>query len=402
MKLKNYALTAAILLYSLSSLNAQILFDNGPVFNSIGTGAGGANESVLLTTTFGMGTIGFGHQASAFNRIADDVVVTSNWQIDSLVFYAYQTGSTTTSTMTQVNFMIWNGVPGSVGATVVYGDSTTNRLSSSTFSNTYRITETTTGNATRPIMRNVCATPGLSLTPGTYWIDWQTAGSLASGPWAPSRVPAGQNITGNALQRVSYVWNNAVDGGTGTPAQGFPFEVYGVGSALPVELISFTGEVKMNTNVLEWSTANETNNEFFDIERSADGIYFETIGRKIGAGTTQELTTYSFVDMQPLQGINYYRLKQTDMDGKHTYSQVLSLQQDVATAIAVYPNPAKNDLFVTGLTETAQTYTILNHLGQALLSGIVSTQQSRISLETLAPGSYLIRIGKSDIRFVKQ
>jgi hypothetical protein len=232
MKLNCYIFLAllGLFIFPLAS-RAQILFDNGPVFNSVGTGSGGANESVLYTTTFGMGTIGFGQQLSALNRVADDFTLTATSQIDSIVLFAYQTNSTTTSTITNVNFRIWDGPPDSVGSNIVFGDTTTNRLTNTYFSNIYRVTETIIGNNTRPIMRNVCATPGLTLTPGIYWIDWQTGGSISSGPWQPARVPVGQSITGNAKQRTigasGGVWNFAVDGGTGTPAQGFPFVLYG-------------------------------------------------------------------------------------------------------------------------------------------------------------------------------
>jgi hypothetical protein len=211
------------------SLNAQVLYDNGPYFNRTGTGAGGANESVLWTTSLGMSTIGFGHQSALYNRVADDFVTTDcRWQIDSIVFFGYQTGSTTTSTFTGVNFRIWDSIPDAVGSTVVYGDTTTNRMTRTVWSGAYRITETTTGNSARPIMRNVCSTPGLVLPAGTYWIDWASLGSLASGPWAPARVPTpAVAITGNGRQRIGSTWNNLVDGGTGTPAQGLPFIIYG-------------------------------------------------------------------------------------------------------------------------------------------------------------------------------
>ncbi|HTF06156.1 MAG TPA: T9SS type A sorting domain-containing protein [Bacteroidia bacterium] len=231
---KNYSQTwkrvclAISLVAGILPAQAQILFDNGPVVNRTGTGFGGADESVLYTTTFGMGTIGFGHQSNLFNRVADDFTSTDcAWRIDSIVFFSYQTGSSTTSTFTGVNFRVWDSIPDAVGSNVVYGDTTTNRMTRSVFAGAYRITETTTGNNTRPIMRNVCTTPGLLVTAGTFWIDWATTGSLASGPWANPRVPFNQAVTGNGRQRIGSVWNNALDGGTGTPAQGFPFIIYG-------------------------------------------------------------------------------------------------------------------------------------------------------------------------------
>ncbi len=223
----SFCLSVAAMLFSVNA-GAQVLYDNGPYYNSTGTGANGANESVLYTTTFAMGTIGFGNQQTAFNRVADDFMITDCvWRIDSVVFFGYQTNSTTTSTFTSVNFRIWDSIPDAIGANVVYGDTTTNRMIRTTWSGAYRITETTTGNTARPIMRNVCTAGGVVLTGGTYWFDWSSAGSLASGPWAPPRTPVQLAITGNGRQRTGSTWNNAVDGGTNTPAQGFPFIVYG-------------------------------------------------------------------------------------------------------------------------------------------------------------------------------
>lgn len=209
------------------SAQAQILFDNGPYFNSTGTGAGGANESVLYTTTFAMGTIGFGHQQASFNRVADDFVAQGcSIRIDSIAFFGYQTGSTTTSTFTGVTLRIWNGEPDQPGSSVIFGDTTTNRMIRTAWSGAYRITETTVGASNRPIMRNV-VNVGITTFGGTYWLDWASSGSLASGPWAPARTPVGVAITGNGKQRIGNTWNNAVDGGTGNPPQGFPFIIYG-------------------------------------------------------------------------------------------------------------------------------------------------------------------------------
>lgn len=209
------------------AMNAQI-YSNGPYYNSPGTGSGGANESVLLTTTFGMSTIGFGQQSNSFNRIADDFVINDcRWRIDSIALFGYQTGSTTTSTFTGYNLRIWDGVPDNVGSNVVFGDTTTNRLISTYWSGTYRVTETTNGNTSRPIMRNVLNVGGLELNTGTYWLDWSATGSLASGPWQPPVVIAGQAASGNGRQRLGNTWNNLLDGGTNTPAQGAPFIIYG-------------------------------------------------------------------------------------------------------------------------------------------------------------------------------
>lgn len=200
-------------------------FDNGPLVNSPGTGAGGADESVLQSTSLSMNTIGFGNQVLNGNRVADDFVVPAGgWDITNISFYAYQTGSTTTSTMTGVTLQIWNGVPGAPGSAVVWGDSTTNVMTSTGWSGIYRVTETTAGATNRPIMENVVAV-NATFGPGTYWLDWATDGSLGSGPWAPPVTINGQTTTGNGLQSIAGgAYDPALDGVTATQ-QGFPFVI---------------------------------------------------------------------------------------------------------------------------------------------------------------------------------
>lgn len=207
-----------------------ILFDNGPLVNSPGTGVGGADESVLQSTSLGMNTLGFGFQVSAGNQIADDFTIPpgETWQIDTITTFGYQSGAGTPSTITGVYMQIYDGQPGA-GGTVVWGDLTTNRLSTTSWTNIYRVTETTTGgNTDRAIMANV-ATVNTTLTAGTYWIEWTTDGSSSfSGPWAPPVTINGQTSTGNAVQYTTSggVWAPALDSGTSTQ-QGFPFIIDG-------------------------------------------------------------------------------------------------------------------------------------------------------------------------------
>lgn len=205
----------------------SVLYDNGPIVTHPGAGPGGADVS-RLQTGLGMGTVGFGHQLSISNRIADDFTVTSasGWQIDKIDFFAYQTDSTTTSTITGYYVQIWNGPPNNAGSSVIWGDLTTNRMTSTEWSNIYRDSEGFPGLTNRPIMKSTCSI-GVHLPAGTYWLEWMADGSLSSGPWAPPITILGQTTTGNALQYTSGSgsWNNALDSGTSTQ-QGFPFIIY--------------------------------------------------------------------------------------------------------------------------------------------------------------------------------
>jgi uncharacterized repeat protein (TIGR01451 family) len=211
------------------------LYDNGPLVTHPGGGAGGADVSALQTA-LGLNTFGFGVQLSAGNRIADEFTITDpeGWAVETITFFAYQTGSPTTSTFTAVNLRIWDGPPNLPTSNVTFGDTTTNRLVSTVWTNIYRTIDTNLLDSARPIM-TVVAEVGTVLPPGTYWVDWQAAGTLASGPWAPPISILGQAVTGNGMQFTpTGGWANLIDTGTAAASQGVPFQVHGTLAAAPV------------------------------------------------------------------------------------------------------------------------------------------------------------------------
>ena len=263
--MKKSLLTILLSANALAGSFAQaLIYDNGPIYDLAGGGSGGANVSSLHD---GLSTYGAGHAASSGFRVAEDISIPagSEWTIDTLVFYAYQTNSGNTSTITDVNVRIWNGTPGGTSA-IVFGDSTTNRLLGTEWTGTYRtgdVTSTTCVPATcvaRPIMRNAVYI-GTTLSAGTYWIDWQTGGTVASGPWAPPiNLGAGNTTTGNAKQydnaatdaagaaNPNYrTWVDLMDGGTAT-ASGLPFQVIGSVTVTGLEDISHNGDVTLFPN----------------------------------------------------------------------------------------------------------------------------------------------------------
>lgn len=94
---------------------------------------------------------------------------------------------------------------------------------------------------------------------------------------------------------------------------------------LPVELISFSGIKDGKTTLLNWETASELNNDYFIVERATDLCPFTEIGRVAGNGNSSQLHSYSFTDRNPREGINYYRLKQTDFNGAFEYSNSIAV-----------------------------------------------------------------------------
>lgn len=95
--------------------------------------------------------------------------------------------------------------------------------------------------------------------------------------------------------------------------------------ALPIELISFNGTTQNNVNTLMWVTSSEHNNDYFTLERTLNGIVFEIIANINGAGNSNEINEYTVIDPINTSSINYYRLKQTDYDGKFKYSDMISI-----------------------------------------------------------------------------
>ncbi len=114
---------------------------------------------------------------------------------------------------------------------------------------------------------------------------------------------------------------------------------------LPIELLYFTGDCNTNNTVLKWSTATEINNDFFTLERSIDGIYFEPIAIVDGAGNSTNYKNYSYVDDNITSEKNYYRLKQTDFNGQYNHSNSLAVNcnGNGEPTFSLFPNPTSTD-----------------------------------------------------------
>lgn len=214
----------------LACASAQtVLFDNGPLITHPGGGAGGADASALQSV-LSLNTYGLGGQVPPGNRLADDFEVTaeSGWQLDLFEVFVYQTGSGTSSSITAVNFRIWDGPPSAGGSSVIYGNPTDDQMLSSAFSGIYRVRDTEMGDTTRAVMTTGVDAASVYLPAGTYWLDFQAAGDFPTGPWFPPVTILGETVTGNALQYLASEgqWLNAGDTAT-SAQQGVPFVLHG-------------------------------------------------------------------------------------------------------------------------------------------------------------------------------
>jgi len=178
--------------------------------------------------------------------------------------------------------------------------------------------------------------------------------------------------------------------------------------ALPITLTSFTAQKVEDQTLLKWETASELNNEFFTMEQSFDGRNWSDIGRIEGQGTKDTPTEYEFIDKNPINGTNFYRLKQTDFDGEFTYSDIVSVDfEGVETLSLVSCN--KSAFNLNSATEGNASYTVYNSQGAIVAIGnfdSIKGNQSIYFQSELANGFYIVdvRIGAEQIieKFIVQ
>lgn len=162
---------------------------------------------------------------------------------------------------------------------------------------------------------------------------------------------------------------------------------------LPVSWLYFKGYEANHQIKLEWSTASEINNSHFEIQRSADGIIFEKIGKVNGNGTKNEISTYHF-DYHFDRNFAFYRLKQIDFDGQFEYSEIIKIQPDMSVVnVQIFPNPAKDAITITvndiDISGDAQVV-IQDYLGRIVYAETIQTMNQNISVSSISAGTYLV------------
>ena len=130
-------------------------------------------------------------------------------------------------------------------------------------------------------------------------------------------------------------------------------------TALPIELLSFAATPVGKVVELNWTTITEINNDYFTVERSVDAIDFKSVVVVKGAGNSNTVINYMNTDIQPLKGISYYRLKQTDFDGKIGYSEIIAVYFTDNGVLNVFPNPTENT-FALSFNANSDSNYILN------------------------------------------
>ena len=167
--------------------------------------------------------------------------------------------------------------------------------------------------------------------------------------------------TGNAYVGL------AMDGSGSTTASLYQFQIYDeASSTLPIELISFDAKHEDTKTIINWTTASELNNQYFEIQRSINNENFETIAFINGAGNSSHIIDYSYTDFYSSSSTVYYKLKQVDYDGNFEFSKIISVSKSYANNTKIFPNPVNtNESFKVNIKEGNRVI-IYNSLGRII------------------------------------
>lgn len=165
--------------------------------------------------------------------------------------------------------------------------------------------------------------------------------------------------------------------------------------ALPLTLLSFNGNATPAGNVLKWTTANEIHTSHFEIQRSSDGIFFETIGIVNAKGAEAENEDYTFLDDQPLAQQNLYQLKMLDEDGTFQFSEIVNITSLFNDQFEVYPNPVNGILTIKGDWESNAALQIIDMAGNIIYTKHTTSiidSVLQVDFNNYAPGIYIVQL----------
>lgn len=256
-------------------------------------------------------------------------------------------------------------------------------------------------------------------TAATAYIDryWSTNGNAISSPkfdasyaYDPGGVTGTEgemvptlyrSITVGMSTFLDWFVTGTIDYGgdmvnlTGGDGFGDLFAMDNGATRLPIVLLSFDAKLEEDVVRISWTTASEIDNKLFAIERSTNGLDFESILFKDGAGNSTGVIDYTITDFNPLIGRSYYRLKQTDFNGTFDYSEVRSIvNHEGITDTKVFPNPlGQGQMLTINTSASTKALKLKNALGEVLIEKEHLDAQSTIKIlwkRDWLPGLYFI------------
>ncbi|MBX2960360.1 MAG: T9SS type A sorting domain-containing protein, partial [Flavobacteriales bacterium] len=230
-----------------------------------------------------------------------------------------------------------------------------------------------------------------------------TGTGLMSGAGDTSEGVSGDDVVNPLVLNVGDVYILVIDNYSSTTSP-FDMDLSLTGgltlncNQLPIELISFDGFAEDGFNLLKWSTAVEINNNYFEIEKSLNGMLFEKIAQVTGAGNSNTVNNYQFIDNDAYKGVSYYRLKQIDYDGAMSYSSVVAVKQSLRAEVSIFPNPTVDKVKMNFVSKEDGVYRIVvSDVSKVIYERTLAVARGNKivnfdSFNELAKGFYIIQI----------
>ncbi len=216
-------------------------------------------------------------------------------------------------------------------------------------------------------------------------------GNTSGGPW----VQAGTSLDlgfGNQTISIGMAVSSTSPGATTTAV--FK-EISENLTTLPVQLLNFSANNQNNEFInLTWQTTMELSNNYFQVERSTDGEKFDSLISIKSLGNSTVIQSYSARDLHPYKGVNFYRLKQIDIDGRFTYSSVVTVKFGIGNDPVIYPNPVKTLFTAIPGDEIIREIVIYNVQGRAVqfVMGTSTLAEMKVNVSLLGKGVYILKL----------
>ncbi|HYK47117.1 MAG TPA: T9SS type A sorting domain-containing protein, partial [Parafilimonas sp.] len=231
-----------------------------------------------------------------------------------------------------------------------------------------------------------------------YWLKLKISGNNYSGYASPDGVnwtQIGSTVNAGFGNGIPIYAGLAITSHDNSALSTAHINNYTLSGALAVELISFSGSLNLDQTVsLQWTTTLESTAKKFIVERSDDDIDFKDIDSAAAQTGGRFALTYQSIDKHPFTGMNYYRLRIVDADGKSSYSAIVAIKVANAKAPKLYPNPANNIVHIVAGTEAIKSINIFDVTGKMILRIPGSTMQTEmdIPIAVLSNGIYFVEI----------
>ncbi|MBL7766276.1 MAG: T9SS type A sorting domain-containing protein [Chitinophagaceae bacterium] len=394
---------------NLSGTNVTIYPQTSTIYTVTGTDNNSCTNAYTITVSPSSPSGDLALSTSASSISLNGNVSSTTYQDDGITMSYYNTACDLIAT---INDAAGGNVLGSVTAYLTVEPSVLTYNGQPYLPRWYQITPTSNGPAGVTLYFTQDDFSDYNASNGAY-PDLPTSGSNSDPNIANIRISKVDGVLGTGAPTVitpSVNWNGFY-WELNFPVTGFSqYYIHAVnplGSALPATISSFTGRKLEHSNLLEWTSSNEQNNQSFELQHSADGVSFTTVAQlnsKAVNGNSNLPLNYSVEHLKPMAGHNYYRLQQTDIDGHSSlHAQVIDLIWNAnGTVISLYPNPTKDILNIESYN--AGTSKMLVKIAdmsgrivkQVQANAAQGANKIQMSLSDLASGLYTVQVYENE------